>query len=62
MQKLGEGGGEGLILSKGSRLVSGKYPDPEEPIGISKCRNPPYFRGRFLACEMIGVLSPVIVL
>ena len=28
MQKLG---GEGLILSVGSRLVSGKYPEPEEP-------------------------------
>ncbi len=29
MQKLG---GEGLILSEGSRLISGKYPEPEEPI------------------------------
>ncbi len=26
-----------FILIVGSRLVSGKYSEPEEPIGVSKC-------------------------
>ncbi len=30
-----------FILIVGSRLVSGKYPEPEEPYGVSKGRNPP---------------------
>ncbi len=34
-----------FVLCLGSRLVSGKYPEPEEPCGVSKGQNPPCLRG-----------------
>ena len=57
MQKLG---GEGLILIVGSRLVSGKYSEPEEPIGVNaEIRH--VFADTFLTEKKIGALSPVIL-
>ena len=49
-----------FTLGVGSRLVSGKYHEPEEPCGVSKRENPPCFWRHFFARKLCGALSPVI--
>ncbi len=50
VQKLGV---KDFVFRLGSRLVSGKYPEPEEPIGVSKSRNLPCFWLHLFACQIV---------